>query len=71
MTHVTDVGSDKNHLLLAHLYGTADAAASTRLKCAAAALKAGILDLMWDSQKVSKIIIMIVGSQIFHLACIL
>lgn len=71
-TNVIDMGRlDKNHLLLADLYGTSHAAASDKLKCAAAALKAGILDLMWDPQKVRQITIMIASWLMFHLACVL
>lgn len=42
---------DKNHILLAGLYGS-NAAAAAPHTAAAASLKAGILDLFWDSQKV-------------------
>ncbi|KIM43068.1 glycoside hydrolase family 37 protein [Hebeloma cylindrosporum] len=42
----------KNHLLLASLYGSS-AAAAARHTAAAASLKAGILDLFWDSQKLA------------------
>ncbi|KAF8158436.1 trehalase [Crassisporium funariophilum] len=43
----------KNHALLVDLYGTANATAAGRHRTAAAALKAGILDLLWDSQKLA------------------
>ena len=41
--------SDKNHVIMAGFYKNASAATHT---AAAAALKAGILDLFWDSSKV-------------------
>jgi len=41
----------KNHVLLAELYGSSNSSASDRHTTAAAALKAGILDLHWDSAK--------------------
>jgi hypothetical protein len=44
--------TDKNHLVLAELYGSSNATAVTQHTTAAASLKAGILDLLWDSQKV-------------------
>ncbi|KAF9478211.1 trehalase [Pholiota conissans] len=43
----------KNHVLLANLYGTSNASAVARHNAAAASLKAGILDLFWDSQKLA------------------
>lgn len=43
----------KDKILLAQLYGNTDSAASARLRSAAEALKAGILDLMWDCDKLA------------------
>jgi len=43
----------KNHLLLAELYGSSNTTAATQHTNAAASLKAGILDLCWDSQKLA------------------
>jgi len=43
----------KNHILMAGFYGSANASAASRHTAAAASLKAGILDLMWDSQKMA------------------
>lgn len=44
--------TDKNHLALADLYGSSNATAASQHRTAAASLKAAILDLLWDSQKV-------------------
>jgi hypothetical protein len=44
--------TDRNHLELAKLYGSSNQTAADRHTTAAASLKAGILDLLWDSQKV-------------------
>ncbi|KJA17435.1 glycoside hydrolase family 37 protein [Hypholoma sublateritium FD-334 SS-4] len=43
----------KNHVALAELYGSSNASAVARHNTAAASLKAGILDLCWDSQKLA------------------
>ncbi|KAF8955266.1 trehalase [Flammula alnicola] len=43
----------KNHVLLAGLYGSSNPAAAANHTAAAASLKAGILDLFWDSQKLA------------------
>jgi len=43
--------SDKNHIIMASFYSSTDASAAKHT-AAAAALKAGILDLFWDSSKV-------------------
>lgn len=44
---------DKNHVLLAGLYGSSNQAAAAKSHLsAAAALKGGIFDLFWDSTKV-------------------
>lgn len=43
---------DKNHVLMASLYGSANASAVSRHNAAAESLREAILDLFWDSQKV-------------------
>ena len=49
--------ADKNHLALANLYGSSNTTAANLHTAAAASLKAGILDLLWDSQKVCLLLI--------------
>ena len=44
--------ADKNHLSLAKLYASSNTTAADRHLSAAESLKAGILDLLWDSEKV-------------------
>jgi hypothetical protein len=51
-TEVLIYTPDKNHLALADLYGSSNTTAADLHRTAAASLKAGILDLLWDSQKV-------------------
>lgn len=46
------VCSDKNHVLLAGLYGTANASIANGHRAAATALRAGVIDLLWDPTKV-------------------
>ncbi|KAF5315219.1 hypothetical protein D9619_007257 [Psilocybe cf. subviscida] len=43
----------KNHVLMASLYGSANASAVSRHNAAAESLREAILDLFWDSQKVA------------------
>ncbi|KAG6910655.1 hypothetical protein DXG01_008699 [Tephrocybe rancida] len=43
----------KNHVLLANLYGPADTSSASTHQTAAAALRAGILDLLWDPTKLA------------------
>jgi alpha,alpha-trehalase len=43
---------DKNRVLMAQLYGKSNASAAARHTAAAAAIKAGVLDLFWNSTKV-------------------
>ena len=44
--------TDKNHISLAKLYSSSNTTAADLHTTAAASLKAGILDLLWDSEKV-------------------
>lgn len=44
--------ADKNRVLMAQLYGKANATAAARHTAAAAAIKAGVLDLFWNATKV-------------------
>lgn len=44
--------TDKNRVLMAQLYGKSNASAAARHTAAAAAIKAGVLDLFWNSTKV-------------------
>ena len=44
--------TDKNHLALANLYSSSNTTAADAHTAAAASLRAGILDLLWDSEKV-------------------
>ncbi|RDB14875.1 Trehalase [Hypsizygus marmoreus] len=43
----------KNHVLLANLYGTSNRTAANRHRAAAAALRRGIIDLLWDPTKLA------------------
>ncbi|KAF5382427.1 hypothetical protein D9615_002774 [Tricholomella constricta] len=43
----------KNHVLLANLYGSDNSSAASRHRTAAAALRAGIIDLLWDPSKLA------------------
>ncbi|KAJ7162885.1 trehalase [Mycena filopes] len=45
--------ADKNHILMAALYGASNKTASTRHTAAAAAIKAGVLDLCWNATKLA------------------
>lgn len=48
----TYTAPDRNHMLLADLYGGSDDNAANIHRSAAQALRAGILDLFWDPAKV-------------------
>jgi alpha,alpha-trehalase len=43
---------DKDHILMAGLYGSSNSSAANTHNAAAQALRNGIIDLMWDSSKV-------------------
>ena len=50
---MNDVFLDKAHVLLANLYGNSNTTAAANHLQVAAGIRAGILDLMWDSSKLA------------------